>query len=103
MQFLTNVLLSPYLIFGVLALIFLVISYWSLAGLQEYAGYILGVLVGVLIVFVVSSLGAEPDVAAQSVDLQTTTLNLFQATCPAILGIAVGIAFLVIPRLADAT
>ena len=87
----------------VLALIFLVISYWSLVGLQEYAGYILGVLVGVLVVFVVSSLGAQPDVEAQTVDLQTTTLNLFQATCPAILGIAIGIAFLVIPRLADAT
>jgi hypothetical protein len=103
MQLLTNVLLSPYLIFGVLALIFLVISYWSLVGLREYAGYILGVLVGLLVVFVVSSLGAQPDVEAQSVDIQTTTLNLFQATCPAILGIAIGIAFLVIPRLADAT
>jgi hypothetical protein len=50
MQLLTNVLLSPYLIFGVLALIFLVISYWSLVGLQEYAGYILGVLVGIQLV-----------------------------------------------------
>jgi hypothetical protein len=103
MQFLTNVLLSPYIIFGVLALIFLVISYWSLVGLREYAGYILGVLVGLLVVFVVSSLGVEPNVEGQSVELQNTTLNLFQATCPAILGIAIGIAFLVIPRLADAT
>lgn len=103
MQFLTNVLLSPYLIFGVLALIFLVISYWSLVGLREYAGYILGCLVGLLVVFVVSSLGVEPNVEGQSVELEYTTLNLFQATCPAILGIAVGIAFLIIPRLADAT
>jgi hypothetical protein len=99
MQFLTNVLLSPYIIFGVLALIFLVISYWSLVGLQEYAGYILGVLVGLLVVFVVSSLGVEPNVEGQAQELQNTTLNLFQATCPAILGIAVGIAFLIIPRL----
>src|SRR5688500_146580 len=99
MQLLTNVLLSPYLIFGVLALIFLVISYWSLVGLREYAGYILGCLVGLLIVFVVSSLGAQPDVEAQSEELQNTTLTLFQATCPAIFGIAIGIAFLVIPRL----
>jgi hypothetical protein len=103
MQFLTNVLLSPYIIFGVLALIFLVISYWSLVGLREYAGYILGVLVGLLVVFVVSSLGVEPNVEGQAEELQYTTLNLFQATCPAILGIAIGIAFLVIPRLADAT
>src|SRR5687768_34601 len=99
MQFLTNVLLSPYIIFGVLALIFLVISYWSLVGLQEYAGYILGVLVGLLVVFVVSSLGVEPNVEGQAEELQNTTLNLFQATCPAIVGIAVGIAFLIIPRL----
>lgn len=103
MQFLTNVLLSPYIIFGVLALIFLVISYWSLVGLREYAGYILGVLVGLLVVFVVSSLGVEPNVEGQTEELQNTTLNLFQATCPAILGIAIGIAFLIIPRLADAT
>lgn len=103
MSILIDLLLSPYLIFGVLALIFMVISYWSLVGLREYPGYILGVLVGLLVVFVVSSIGVQPNVAGQSVDIKATTLTVFQAFCPAILGMVVGIAFLVIPRLADAT
>lgn len=103
MALLTDVLLSPYIIFGVLALIFLVISYWSLVGLQEYPGYILGCLVGLLVVFVVSSVGVRPNVEGQSQEVQKTTLTLFQALCPAIFGMIVGIAFLIIPRLADMT
>src|SRR5688572_1845202 len=103
MSLLTDVLLSPYIIFGVLALIFLVISYWSLVGLQEYPGYILGCLVGLLVVFVVGSIGIKPNTAGQEVELQKTTLTLFQALCPAIFGMLVGIAFLLIPRLADMT
>lgn len=100
-QFLTDLLLSPILIFFVLALIFLVISYWSLGMLREYAGYVLGCLVGVFVVIVVSALGVQPDTAAQNVELEATTLTLFQALCPAIGGLVIGIVFLVIPRLAD--
>ncbi len=100
MQLLTNVLLSPYIIFGVLALIFLVISYWSLVGLREFPGYILGCLVGLLLVFVVSAIGVQPS-TDQSNDL--ATLTIFQAVCPAIVGMGVGIAFLLLPRLLDVT
>jgi len=100
MQLLTSVLLSPYIIFGVLALIFLVISYWSLAGLQEYPGYILGCLIGVLIVFVVSAIGVQP---SSSLSDDTATLSIFQAVCPAIFGMIIGIVFLLLPRLADVT
>jgi hypothetical protein len=91
---LRELFLSPLLIFVVLLFIFVALSYWSVLVLGEYTGYVLGWLVGLFIVVVFASLGVQPDVQAQNVELERATLNIFQVLCSAGIGLIIGISAL---------
>jgi hypothetical protein len=92
---LRELFLSPLLIFVVLLFIFIALSYWSVLVLGENTGYVLGWLIGLFVVVVFASLGVQPDVQAQAVDLERATLNIFQVFCSAGIGLIIGISALV--------
>lgn len=80
--------LSPVLIFLVLFAIFAALSYWAVVILREYAGYLLGWLIGLFFVVVYYSLGGDIDSTGQLE--QELRLNLIQVLCPGLFGLLLG-------------
>lgn len=98
-QIVQNILLSEWLIFGVVMLAAVLISRWALLALREYAGFVLGCLVALFVVFVVSALIGQPDaITAQVADSGAITLNWGQIIVATLMGLGTGAGTLVFGR-----
>lgn len=97
-QFLQTIFLSEVLIFVILAGAFLYLSRRAIS-LQEYAGYGLGILIGLFFMVVYSSTGAQPPIEAQTVEAPVT-LTFFQVLMPTLCGTGLGLGLLYIISMA---
>ncbi len=96
----TQILFSDFTVFALLMLAVLVITGWART-LREWAGYLLGWLIGIFFIIVLSTLFPYPvvapiDPAAPAVQ---TSLNFFQIIIPSILGLLVGFGLLFVIRI----
>jgi hypothetical protein len=95
-----QLLFSDFTVFAMLALAVLVITSWART-LREWAGYLLGWLVGIFLILVLSTLFPYPTIApidpvAPPVQ---TSLNFFQLIIPSILGLIIGFGLLFVIRI----
>lgn len=91
--FLRELLLSPFLIFVVLVVIFGVFSYVSLWRMRELTGYGLGLLMGFFVLVILVAAGVKPPVYADD-DSMRFSLNILQIICPSLIGLLIGFSFL---------
>lgn len=96
-QFFQAFFLSDLLIFAVLAAAFLFLTRRAVIT-QEFAGYGLGWLIGLFIIVVYSSTGAQPALNAQSIQTPVT-LTWFQVLLPTVCGGGLGLGLLYIINL----
>lgn len=96
LTFIRDIILSDILILIVLIGTFLAVSNWALFRLKEYLGYALGLVVGLLVIIIFSSLTPEAAVA-QDLDVNTT-LNLFQILFASFLGLIIGSGSMLLSR-----
>lgn len=95
-----EILFSDLTIFAMLGLAILVITGWARV-LREWAGYVLGWLVGIFFILVLSTLfpyPTTPPVGTPAPPIQNP-LTFFQLIIPSILGLIVGFGILFVIRL----
>lgn len=86
-----TVILSPILILLILIGAFLALSRWAVFTRKEYAGYGLGILMGLFFVVVYGALGGGSRAIDDTVDER---LNVFQVITPTFLGLMFGVVIL---------
>jgi hypothetical protein len=98
-DFLQQLLLSDVVLFLVVGLVILLLSAWAYS-IKEYAGYILGWLIGILLIILMSAFTLNADVAAEISTAPTyiDPVMLFGLLLAAFAGLGLGFALLGIVR-----
>lgn len=84
-EILQQVFLSDFMIFVFMGLILLLITGWMFS-LREFAGYVLGWLIGIFLIIVLSTVVTPPDFVAEPM----IAINLVSLMIPSALGLMVG-------------
>lgn len=103
-EFLQSILLSDFMIFVVMGVIGLIITFWAFSA-REYAGYALGWLVGIFIVMLFTSLFPRGDIQTTADDIATNApgLTFFSIVIPGMIGVGIGFGTLSLISLARNT
>jgi hypothetical protein len=89
-EMMQDIILNSWVVGIMLFGAFIVISRWSLVFLKEYAGYALGILVGMFFMLVYISLGGGADDATIDPTLVRRTLNIFEVFIATFFGMMFG-------------
>lgn len=89
---LQDILLSPWIIFMVFSVVFLGLTRWAVFTLKEYAGYGLGLLLGLFLMIVYASLGGGQ---VQPLG-EPTELDFLQVIFPAFFGLLLGATIMIV-------
>jgi len=91
-EIIRNVLFSSWVVRIVLTIVFLVLSHWSLRRIKEYAGYALGLMMGIFFILVYISLGGG---ASSETPVTRTTLNIFEVILSTFFGLLFGAGIMI--------
>lgn len=91
------VILSDFLIFIVFALMLAAVTAWALQ-IREYAGYVLGWLIGIFFIIIWVSIAGETEAASLDPEESEVNLNFLEVILPAFMGLILGFGVLFVVR-----